>query len=299
MATPEEQKSRLQASRMRMRPISTNFEEEWDRFSIKNRDTGNRQQPEYSDQMKNVEDLSDVGGLETKRRAALMANRLQESLGRRAPSQENGNKNDSQEPTRNQEDSTLREQFKQNRLQAMVAQAMAKQQAAKQAASQGPTSEQSDLLRKEVKKKAKAAFRRGMIAVLDLIAGAIDLSTTGITFIIDFFIYMFTLGWLNLEMFYGTYFSKKKSRFVSPISWDPIPMPVDKEAYILQSFIIAADLLLAVAVLVLGAGGLCILHDYVLITQNLLMITKMGADLAAGGSAGLCLGGILIPLLGF
>lgn len=152
--------------------------------------------------------------------------------------------------------------------------------------------------RKEIKRMAKSTLRRGSIYVIDLLASALDLSSSGISFIMDIFIYMLTLGWLNLEMFYGRHFAKGKSKFVSPISWDPIPMPVDKEAIILQGFIVTADIALGLAILVLSFGSFCIIHDYVKVMGSITEAALIGASLAQGASGGLCLGGIISSTFG-
>lgn len=149
------------------------------------------------------------------------------------------------------------------------------------------------LKQQEVKAYMKTSIRRGAIYVVNLLASAVDLSSAGISFLINIFFYAFSLGWLNLEMFYGKHFAKGKSRYISPISWDPIPMPVDKGAIILQGFIITADLALALAILVLAVGGFCIVHDITKMTSSIAGAIQIGAALAQGQGAGLCLGGIL------
>ncbi len=136
----------------------------------------------------------------------------------------------------------------------------------------------------------KQAMRRGFIFLLDFIAAACDLSSAGISFVIDIFIYAFTLGYLNLEMIYGRWIAKGKSKIISPTSWFPIPMVVDPEAIILQSFIISMDIALGVAVVVMGAGGMCILHDYVTLVSDPVAV---GTALASGNVGDMCLGGIM------
>ncbi|MBI5793647.1 hypothetical protein HZA87_00975, partial [Candidatus Uhrbacteria bacterium] len=51
----------------------------------------------------------------------------------------------------------------------------------------------------------KRGMARGFIFLLNFIAAACDLSSAGISFIIDIFVYLFSFGWLNLEMIYGRY----------------------------------------------------------------------------------------------
>jgi hypothetical protein len=128
--------------------------------------------------------------------------------------------------------------------------------------------EQIQRIRRAVKRRAKAAFKRGVIYVVDLIASGIDIGTTGVSIIVDIFIYIFTFGWLNLELFYGKKFRKGKDPFISPLSWDPIPVPVDPNAVILEGIIIAADIAIIIIGFVLFFLGFCILHDYISFMEN-------------------------------
>ena len=142
-----------------------------------------------------------------------------------------------------------------------------------------------------IKKKrvAKAVLRRGLMYILSAVSAP--------TILVGIIVWSFTLGWFNLEMIYGKYFSKGKSRFIDPISWDPIPMAIDKEAIILQGFIVAADLALGVALLVLTFGGFCFIHDYVKIL-DITQVMNIGAALARGENGGLCLSGIIASTFG-
>lgn len=154
--------------------------------------------------------------------------------------------------------------------------------------------QQAEHTRQEgIKKKrvAKSVLRRGLMFVLSALSAPVIL--------LDVIVWTFTLGWLNLEMIYGKYFTKGKSRFVDPISWDPIPVAVDKEAIILQGFVVAADIAIGVALLVLTFGGFCLLHDYSMVTSSIGAAASIGASLAQGESGGLCLSGIISSALGF
>lgn len=173
-------------------------------------------------------------------------------------------------------------------MQTLMARSASERQLAKERAKQ----QQIEKVRAEVKKEAKAAIRRGAIWVVDLIAAALDLGSVGVAFLVDVFIYLFTLGWLNVEMIYGTHIAKKKSKFISPISWAPIPMPVDKEAIWLQSFIVAADILVAVVIATFMFFAFCWIHDYIQILTNPFVT-------AAEGGANLCLGQAILTALGF
>lgn len=151
------------------------------------------------------------------------------------------------------------------------------------------TSGAQDAVRREVEKKAKAAVKRGILFVLNFIAGAVDASVGGLTFVVDLFLYIFSFGWLNLEMIYGTHLAKGKSKIISPLSWDPIPMPVDPKAHWLQAFIVSADIALVVAIVFVSAFGTCFLYDYVQLISHPI---QTGISLAQGGE-GMCLGGIM------
>ncbi|PJA45141.1 hypothetical protein CO174_04895 [Candidatus Uhrbacteria bacterium CG_4_9_14_3_um_filter_50_9] len=128
--------------------------------------------------------------------------------------------------------------------------------------------EQMARLRSAIKKRAKAAFKRGVIWVIDLIAASFDIGTVGVSMIVDILIYTFTFGWLNLELFYGKKFRKGKDPFISPLSWDPIPMPVDPNAVILDGLVIAADIAIVILGFCLFFLGFCLMYDYAAFMQN-------------------------------
>lgn len=293
MATPEEQKSKLQASRARIQNkqlSATRFEMGRKHFGVEDTERPGELLHTQATRAAGAEDLFDVGELEAKRKASLFSNRLQNLLGRKPADSKNEQETSEEQEEDEQEEQEQQQQNQQRSSllrQAIVSQMMESKsdegEDEKKNASQ-------DAIRKEVKKKAKAAFRRGMIIVIDLIAAALDLGTSGISFIIDFFVYIFTFGWLNLEMIYGTHIAKRKSKFISPLSWDPIPMPVDPNGLLLQGFVIAADIALGVAVVIMGAGGMCLLHDYVQVVSSPIHV---GTGLASGGTGDLCLGGII------
>ena len=106
-----------------------------------------------------------------------------------------------------------------------------------------------------VKRNAKASFKRGMIWLANTIAVSLDLGTMGIALIVDFAVYSFTFGYLNTEMVYGRWIAKGKHPLIGPISWAPIPMPIDKDAKILQGALIMLNIILILsATLSLIAG---------------------------------------------
>lgn len=297
MPTEEERKSKLLAARKRARPISpTRFELGRKNFGIQ--DSASPKELLHTAQTRaaGARDVHDVADLETKRRAALMAGRL--LRGWKGEAARQAVEEDEPRFGGRQDDIDQKEKLKQGRVLAMMERAMRKQAKIKQDEKSGVTRGEQNKLQEEVKKKMKAGFRRGIIVVIDFIAAAFDMSTTGITFLIDVSIYAFSLAWLNLELFYGKFFAKGKSKIISPLSWDPIPMPIDKDVMILSTFVIAADFLFGFMIIFFLFGGMCILHDVIYIFDNMALLVKMGSGIANGGTTGLCTGGILLSVFG-
>jgi hypothetical protein len=230
--------------------------------------------------------------LESYRRAQFIAGQASQ---RRQQPANNNNAFEEQQQTEELEEAEMdfeEQQLEQSRIAQYLSKTLiARNQFAQQDATQAQKQKETEETQEFVKKEAKAAAKRGAIAVVDLIAAALDISSAGLSFLVDFFIYMFTLGWLNLEMIYGTHIAKKKSKYISPISWAPIPMPVDKDAIILQAFIITADILLLIAVVSLGFFAMCILHDITMV------VSQTGTVIGSGGS-NLCLGSAALSMLG-
>jgi hypothetical protein len=220
--------------------------------------------------------------IEADRKAHLAASRVQ-SAPVNVPTPQSTNI----EPSAPQSSQTQssREVFKQSILGKIIARSTQNRSQSRKEAQKNARIEKT---REEVKKTAKAAMKRGFMYVLGIFGISLDGATAGVSFIINSFYYMFSLAWLNLEMIYGTHFAKKKSKFIGPLSWAPIPMPVDKDALILQGFVVAADLAFVVAIVIAGAGGMCFLNDFIAITTSPILV---GQSLATGGG-GLCLGSI-------
>lgn len=158
--------------------------------------------------------------------------------------------------------------------------------------------EETQQQQEEVKKVAKAAMHRGLMFIINGLSSALAVGSAGIGFIITCLFQLFSLGILNLQMIYGKYFAKGKSRWIASLSWDPLPMPIDKDAIILSGFVVAADIALGVAFLVLFFGGFCIIHDFAKVTSSVTEAGLIGASLAQGKSGGLCLGGIITSAFG-
>lgn len=114
-------------------------------------------------------------------------------------------------------------------------------------------STQNSLLQKKAQDVAKQNIPRGAAFVANGLAAALDLGTAGVAFLIDIFVYAFTLGFFNVQMIYGGWIAKGKSPIIPPLKWDPIPMPVDKSGIILQGLVIMANLMVIIAFVVIFA----------------------------------------------
>ncbi len=99
--------------------------------------------------------------------------------------------------------------------------------------------------REAVERTVKAGLRRGFQYIVELIAGAFDVGTSGITTIVNIFVHIINFSWLNVEMVYGSYMAKGESKVISPLTWDPLPVPLSP--VILHVLLVAADLLLIIA----------------------------------------------------
>jgi len=231
-----------------------------------------------------------------KRKAALYGSRLTNKLGAtklatslgegsRQQLGNNANTGQSQTLGRGGQNDSIRE-----RLSGQI---QAKQRQKQEAEAQKKNDSEGDSKQDQIKKDAKAGMRRGMVYLVDLLAGGLDMGTGGLSFFIDIFMYGFSLGWLNLEMFYGLHLAKGKSRYISPISWAPFKIPVDEKAYMLQIAILTADLALFTALSVITFGGVCFMHDYL----KLLVTPFDFAAAALAGGDGLCFGAIISSVL--
>lgn len=116
--------------------------------------------------------------------------------------------------------------------------AMARQLQAPQRQSEGEDAETQEL----AKLAAQRMMPRATMFLANHVASALELSTAGTAFVVTWIARLITLGWLNVEMIYGRWIAKGKDKFIAPIAWDPIPMPIDKQATILQVIVILADI---------------------------------------------------------
>ena len=107
---------------------------------------------------------------------------------------------------------------------------------------------------------AKKAATQGTIWVVNLIVSALNIGSGGVALLVDGFVYILTFGWLNLQLFYGTYIAQGKSLFIPPLSTEPFPVGMDRKSadLMLQIAVIALDLLLVIV-------GICALGFVLLV----------------------------------
>jgi hypothetical protein len=173
--------------------------------------------------------------------------------------------------------------------------AIARKDAQEDEEEQQDSAQEAESKENEKKRRVlKAGARRGGMLVANYIAGALD--GTGIGFLVGFFVHLFSIFELLLEKIYGRHMAKGKSKIIPPLSWEPIPlMPqIDPNAVILQGIIITCAIGLGLTAILLGAGGLCFMHDLVKFADSpFALITNV-----AGGGEGMCLGGIIQYIFG-
>jgi hypothetical protein len=116
----------------------------------------------------------------------------------------------------------------QNKIQAQRQQEEQRQQqeAQKRAAVAQAMGGEKDKAREQMKAGVKQGAKRGILGVLDSLGIAVDSSSVGITMVVDIFMYMFTLAWLDLEMlaYYKPYL--RKEPIISPLTWAPLKIPL-------------------------------------------------------------------------
>ena len=115
---------------------------------------------------------------------------------------------------------------------------------------------QSLNVKQQIKQKTKAVVKRGILYLINLLSGALDLSSGFISTLITGIIYTMTFTIWNLQMFYGSYLSgywmtKKKSKYIDPLDWEPLPIPLSP--IILHIALLAADIaIVIIGVLAIG-----------------------------------------------
>ncbi|MBI5369691.1 hypothetical protein HZA85_00660 [Candidatus Uhrbacteria bacterium] len=95
-------------------------------------------------------------------------------------------------------------------------------------AMQAATPEEAKPSQDIAKAAAKKVIPKAALFIANSIAGALELGTGGVAFLVTFVIRFITLGWYNIEMVYGGWVTKGKHKIIGPLTWDPIPMPFPK-----------------------------------------------------------------------
>ena len=168
------------------------------------------------------------------RAAPTNSSRLTEYLMRRAPAA-----NDDREAAANDDAELAEEQ------QAAAGEMlrMAQQQTMIQFARQAATATQDMAVqqsRAAFKKGSKVVIQRGIRFLLQGIMVAVDVGTAGVGILVTIIFQLVDLAWLNVEMVYGYYFAKGKSRIISPLDWTPLPIPL--HPIFLHILVIFADI---------------------------------------------------------
>lgn len=100
-------------------------------------------------------------------------------------------------------------------------------------------------LRDYVKKGVKKGIEKVVQVVTNLLGDVVGSSIVGL--IVTAIVWLLTLGWWNVELFYGTILSKGKSKFIEPLSWDPFPIPLP--VIVFEAGVIFLDLLVLPALI--------------------------------------------------
>lgn len=168
------------------------------------------------------------------------------------PQTTNTSKEEIEQQTEEQEE---QETFEQESIRSLIQSKMA-QAKLQESTQQEIQQEESGMADKnsDAKNMAKQMIPRGASFVANGIASVLNIGTAGVSLIFTIFIYVFSLGYLNAQMFFG-----KKNSLIGELSWAPIPMPIDKNANILKGLILMADLLLIIAIIVFFALNALIL----------------------------------------
>lgn len=131
----------------------------------------------------------------------------------------------------------------------------------------------------EVEKELTGGLERGAIYMTELVVDAFDIGTFGATIVLDFMIHFITLGFLNLQMIYGSWIAKGESKLIPPLNWSPLPLNGILPIIILQGVVVFLDLFVLFVTAIIG--GCCL---YILFALNSFFTDPVGfaQDLTAG-----------------
>lgn len=186
--------------------------------------------------------------LAMKRRAALgvaAAMALQTGVARPLPELPQTAQGESQTAESEEEDEMREEQDEAQRQAILMMQQqqsmVAKQREATQSAIQQETRAST---KKAAKQVAQKTVTRGVRWILEGIMGAIDIGSAGVGIIVTILFQLIDLAWMNVEMVYGSYIAKGKSKFIMPLDWTPLPIPLP--AIWLHILVIFVDVLVVI-----------------------------------------------------
>src|SRR5690606_17142136 len=102
----------------------------------------------------------------------------------------------------------------------------------------------------------------GVVYLLELIADAFDFGTAYVSYLVTGIMHFVTLGWMNLEMIYGSWIAKGKSKLISPLNWSPLPLNGILPEQILWGVVILLDLVLIFIGLVILIAMMAVVYIY-------------------------------------
>ena len=191
---------------------------------------------------------------------------INNAMGSKLPeiqSQRSGNDNEEsksedveQDNVEEEKETNINQLMQEARIQDLLADSMSVQAQEEQSQGDGAEDEAAKQLAKRILPRGAAFTGQG-------IADGITAGTGGAGIIGTIFIYAITLGYLNYEMFTGK------------LSWEPIPMPIDKDADLLKGLIVFADILVILTLVVLFAVQVIVI---LIMFSPLLIVTYFGSQ---------------------
>ncbi len=142
-------------------------------------------------------------------------------------------------------------------------------------------------LGEDLQKEVQAGATRGIVYIAEILVDALDIGTVGAAILVDFVVHFFTLGFLNVQMIYGSWIAKGESSIIAPLDWKPLPLNGILPVIILYGVVIFLDLFVLFITGVIGLSLIFILYalysfytDPIGFAQNLLTGSGLFAPLA-------------------
>lgn len=190
-----------------------------------------------------VSKISPPSQNEIARRSNLQSNQLQSRMNSPAPSTKNPTPNEEQTET---EENQSQEEENEDDEEQEEAQKTSFQSMMQMIKIQGALSEAMGIKQQQVSATGTSK------AELKIKHKATDMAVNTICSFDPTFCIL-RLLWMNIKMIYGSWIKKGKDAIIPPLSWDPIPMPVDKSAILLQGLVIVADIaVIAIILMIIG-----------------------------------------------